>query len=149
MTKIQKLIIGLLAISAAVALGLISQGNPMFAGTKSLIFTQDAVEPMRVPTAERLSANPNFDTPSQMKLVITNSVELRHFLSSIHLRKKEPCWCLHLHHATFETPKRKIEVSFCSHCFDISEGKATRFYEMPRAFYDQLLQAIRRQGQKG
>ena len=87
--------------------------------------------------------------PKELKLIVTNSAEVRRFISTIRLERKEPCWCLHVHRATFQTPTEQIEVSFCAHCFDVVEHGGTRDYRMPDLFFAELLKEIKAQGQAG
>jgi hypothetical protein len=78
----------------------------------------------------------------EIRLSITNSTDVRRLTAAIRLEKKDPCWCLHLHHATFEMPTRRVEVSFCGHCFDVLEAGVTQNYRMPKGFYNELRKQI-------
>src|ERR1051326_6192333 len=89
------------------------------------------------------------NAPKQLKLVVNNSAEVRRFVSAIRLDKKEPCWCLHVHRATFQTPTKHIEVSFCPHCFDVLEDGGAGEYRMPEPFLKELSKEIKAQGQAG
>jgi len=120
-----------------------------FAQATSITFIQDdsgrfpmaAVEGIVDPTAA--------NAPKQLKLVVSNSAEVHRFISAIRLDRKEPCWCLHVHRATFQTPTKPIEVSFCPHCFDVVEDGAAREYRMPEPFLKELSKEIKAQGQAG
>lgn len=65
-------------------------------------------------------------------VVLTDKAEIDRLLKTIRLDEKGPCECEHMENATFTTPKGRIEVSLCDHCFDFG-GK---YWKMPREFYE-------------
>lgn len=96
---------------------------PSFEGTTSITFTERG-----------------FDQPDK-QMHVTDPKEVHRIVSSIHLARKDPCPCVHIHNVTFEKAAERIEVSICDHCFAVLIGKQNgwypnvRDYSMPREFY--------------
>jgi hypothetical protein len=63
---------------------------------------------------------------------ISDKDTLHRLKSTIFLRRKMPCACLHLYHADFYVWGRKTEISLCDHCFGM--------YHMPTEFYTLFLE---------
>jgi hypothetical protein len=103
-----------------------SDGAAVFATATSITLVQDRIG----------------EAGKEIRLSVTNSTDVRRLTAAIRLEKKDPCWCLHLHHATFEAPTKSIEVSFCGHCFDVVEAKGVGNYKMPKGFYSELRKQI-------
>ena len=60
-------------------------------------------------------------------VVLTDKTAIERLLKTIRLDEKGPCECEHMESAVFTTPKGRIEVSLCDHCFDFG-GK---YWKMP------------------
>jgi hypothetical protein len=137
----------LTACNSGVAPG--KDGHLAFAQAISITFIQDDSGRFPMAGVEGIVNPSAAKAPEQLKLVVTNSAEVRRFISAIRLERKEPCWCLHVHRATFQTPTKQIEVSFCPHCFDVVVDGAAREYRMPEPFLKELSKEIKAQGQAG
>ena len=141
-------IVAVLGVAFALTAGVLLRkgARGVFAQATSITFIQDVSGLARVEGIVDPSAA---NAPKQLKLVVTNSAQVRRFISTIRLEKKEACWCLHQHTAIFETPTKQIEVSFCPHCFDVVENGSARDYRMPEPFLKELSKEIKAQGQAG
>lgn len=139
-------IVAVLGVACALTACNRKDDHAAFARATSITFVQDVSGRMQVAGSDSLAAA---NAPKQLELVVTNSAEVRRFISAIRLDKKEPCWCLHMHTATFQTPTKQIEVSFCPHCFDVVENGAVRDYKMPEPFLKELSKQIKAHGQAG
>ena len=99
---------------------------PAFNGTVTITFT------------ERGNNEPD------KRISVTDPTGVQRFLGTIHLRRREPCNCAHLHQVTFQKPNERIEVSFCDHCFAVLGDKKNgwypnvREYWMPKEFYSEF-----------
>jgi hypothetical protein len=70
-------------------------------------------------------------SPKAKTAVITDKAKIEQLVSSIKLKKKEPCACDHINHIVFVRDVGETTVSLCDHCFDIG----TQTYVMPPEFY--------------
>jgi hypothetical protein len=84
----------------------------------------------------------------EKRISISRPEEVKCLINAVRLRKKAPCECCHLVSAEFRGPSQTIQVSFCSHCFDILNPdnprsyEGARLYNMPKEFYAQVLSYV-------
>jgi len=60
---------------------------------------------------------------------------IRSMFDGVVLKKKEPCACFHSNFAVILSPSGRMLISFCDHCFNISNGMERGGYHMPPTFY--------------
>jgi hypothetical protein len=69
------------------------------------------------------------------RIRIEDPARIQRFVRAIHLTHSNRCLCAHPLSAVFQRPSGQVRIHFCEHCFDVVEGKETRYYRMPKEFY--------------
>jgi len=107
-------------------------GAPDFTDTTNIVFKQR-----------------QFFPDQKTNFMISASNEIVHLVSTIQLRRKDPCLCGHSQEVIFQKASGDIRVSFCDHCFDVLDSKnpdsyaLLRMYKMPKEFYAEYVRLSR------
>lgn len=100
---------------------------PEFANATNIVFT------------ERHGSDSN----EWKHLIVSDTNQLRSFVSFTQLRTKQYCACAHHHEALFQSSTREVRVSFRNHCFDVENGQIPGGYAMPKEFYAAFYKLVR------
>lgn len=83
------------------------------------------------------------DSNEWKHLTVSDSNQLRQFVSLTQLTTKQYCACEHHHEALFQSSSGEVRVSFCNHCFDFENGRSPGGYAMPEEFYAAFYKLVR------
>lgn len=75
------------------------------------------------------------------KFIVKNREKILEIIKTIKLEPKELCDCLHHWEIIFSKKRENINVSVCSHCFNIHDKKYKKIkgFKMPKKFHGLFL----------
>jgi hypothetical protein len=75
-------------------------------------------------------------------VVVDDAAGIAEILSTLRLRKVDPCPCIHRLEVKFEMEDEMARASICDHCFDLVRSNRLVHYSMPPRFLELVNQRI-------
>ena len=151
------MIILIAAVAVAVVLWLIlplPEDAGAFAGTTNVVFTVKLQPLVAIAGRTNEFTSPSDAPLEDVRLTVSNPAAVQRLVATVRLKPKRVCPCgRHSYQADFQTTSGQIRVSFCNHCFDVMDPRASserpwegaRNYRMPKDFYSEFRSHVEQQ----